>query len=156
MRRLWAGGFTDARLLAVLARPYLSSDKGGTDHNLAHERLPALEELVPPERWPALCQTARERSAVEAMGRGTPPLRERCAEFAGKAERELGARLAQLRLRVDRERMQGEPPGSKELAAEEAISRALVLGIREPSLRLDAVGFIVIAGHPPGKAVQDD
>jgi ATP-dependent helicase HepA len=142
---------TDQKLLSVLCRPYRSSDKGGTDFNLAHERLPALDDLVPPERWPELCQAARDRSAVEAMSRGTPPLHERCAELAVRAERELGARLAQLRLRVDREPEHGRAAVVNELSAEEALSHALVAGIREPNLRLDAIGFIAISGRPPGQ-----
>jgi ATP-dependent helicase HepA len=131
---------TDANLLAVLNRPYLASNKGGSDYNLANERLEALDTLIPPSRWADICTRAREASALEVLKRGTPALQERCEAFAHQADHTLAARLTQLRLRSSTE-------SAQELIAEEAVGAALVRGIRSPLLRLDSVGFIAVSGR---------
>jgi ATP-dependent helicase HepA len=143
---------TDAELLAVLERPYFAYGSGGTDFNLANEGLEAIEEVVPTELWESTCRTARELSAKEAMNRGIPPLRDRCAALAAQAERELSTRLAQLRVRLA-----GQAAGSRALDAfeiEAALNASLVSGIRNPELNLDSVGFIVISGRPPARGAK--
>lgn len=149
----------DAPLLAILSRPYLAADKGGTDYSIAHDRLACLDPLIDPARWPAVCQHARQRSAEEILGRGSPPLRQRCLDFARQAERELHARVEQLRLRLARdeapERL-GGTGGARELELEQALSEALVAGIREPELRLDSVGFLVMSGRRPVVPVEQE
>ena len=150
----------DASLLAILARPYRAADKGGTDYSIAHDRLACLDPLIDPARWPAVCQHARQRSADEVLGRGSPPLRERCLGFARQAERELHARVEQLRLRLARDETSeqfGGIVGVRDLKLEQALSEALVAGIREPELRLDSVGFLVLSGkHPTLPAEAED
>ena len=132
----------------------------GEDYNLANERLPALDRLIDPGRWSGLCQEARQSSAAEVLSRGTPSLRDRCHAHAEHAERELGARLAQLRLRLARRRDEGRAGAAvtaRDLEAEEALGHALVSGIRSPELRLDSVGFIVVSGKaPPAQAAGGD
>ncbi len=146
---------TAPSVLAVLGRPYLAHDKGGSDYNLANERLTAIDPIVPPSRWPDLCAQARAASAAEVLARGVPPLRERCEAYAALAERDLGLRIAQLRLRLSREQDQQASGGSvsaRDIAVEEAVGASLVCGIRCPQLRLDSVGFIVVSGRPPAGA----
>jgi ATP-dependent helicase HepA len=141
----------DERLLAILGRPYLQRSKGGTDYNLANDRLDVLAEVVDPGRWQELCVKAREAAGTELLGRGTPPLAERCASLARAAERELEARFEQLRLRAragGEEAATEDAPGST-LDLEKSLNHALVQGVRSPSLRLDSVGFLVIAGRAP-------
>jgi len=147
---------TDENLLCVLERPYRAHDRRGCDYNLANERLAVLDQLVPSTRWINLCGRARTASATEIMGRGTPPLRERCAARAREAERALGARVEQMRLRVGYERSGERPALARELLREELISTALVRGIETPSLRLDSVGFIVVSGRSPLGGLQED
>jgi ATP-dependent helicase HepA len=150
---------TDPNLLSVLTRPYLTHGKGGSDYNLANERLPAIDAIVPPSRWRDLCTEARAVSAAEVLARGTPPLRERCLAFAAQAEREVGQRLAQLRLRLGRDQAPHAPGGGvsdRDIAVEEAVGASLVRGIRSPQLRLDSVGFIVVSGRPPARASDEE
>ena len=142
----------DPDVLAILGRPYLAHDKGGSDYNLANERLAAIDPIVPPSRWPDLCAHARAASSAEVLTRGEPPLRERCAAFAEQAGRGLGLRLAQLRLRLGREqgeRSSGGTVSARDIEIEEAVGAALVRGIHSPQLRLDSIGFIVVSGRPP-------
>lgn len=150
----------DAPLLAVLTRPYLAADKGGTDYSIAHDRLACLDPLIDPARWPEVCQHARARSAEEILGRGSPPLAQRCLNYAHQAERELHARVEQLRLRLARAESPqpfGGTVGVRDLELEQALSEALVAGIREPELRLDSVGFLVVSGRRPAvPARQED
>ncbi len=136
---------TDQGLLAILGRPYHSADKGGRDYNLANERVGVIDQLVPPSIWPSLCSRVREASVVEVLGRGEPPLQERCEGFARRAEALIAARVEQLRLRVEC----GAGADVGDPAAEESVGRAIVCGIRAPELRLDSVGFLVVSGRPP-------
>jgi ATP-dependent helicase HepA len=147
---------TDPDLLAILGEPYRSYEKRGSDYNLANERLEVLESIIPSSRWADLCTQAREASALEVLGRGSPPLRDRCESFARRAEQVLGARLAQLRLRGLTEGGGATAANSHILASEEGIGSALVAGIRTPLLRLDSVGFLVVSGRPPLAGEHED
>ncbi len=145
----------DPTLLEVLAHPYLAHDKGGSDYNLANERLTAMDPIVPPSRWPDLCIQARTAAQAEVLARGEPPLRERCEGYAAQAEREFSLRLAQMSLRLSREqgqRLSGGTVNASDIAIEKAVGAALVRGIRAPQLRLDSIGFIVVSGRPPAAA----
>lgn len=149
----------DEALLAILTRSYLAHDKGGSDFNLANERLSAIDPIVPPSRWAELCAHARSAAADEVLIRGDPPLRDRCEAYAEQAERESGIRVAQLRLRHRNEldgSLTGNSVSSQDLSLEERIGAALVRGIREPHLRLDSVGFIVVSGRPPAVADEEE
>src|SRR5262249_27470770 len=115
---------TDPALLDVLTRPYIACDRGGSDYNLANERLGVIEQIIPSSRWGEVCTEARAASTEEVMGRGTPSLRDRCEEFARQAESALGSRLTQLRLRAS---LGGADV--YDLGAEQAIGDALIRGI---------------------------
>ena len=84
----------DPSLLQILGRRYLQRNKGGTDYNLANDRLSLLDEIIDVNRWRGVCEEARTASAAEVFGRGEPSLRERCEEYAQRADRELTMRLA--------------------------------------------------------------
>lgn len=147
---------TDPSILRILERAYLAHDRRGSDYNLANDRLQVLDELVPSTRWIDLCARARAASATEVMGRGSPPLHERCKEWGRLAERALGARVEQMRLRAACERSGDRAILAKELLREEFIATALVRGISTPYLKLDSVGFIVVSGSPPRGGQQED
>lgn len=153
------GPVTDAALLNMLGQSYLAYDKGGSDYNLANERLSAIDPIVPPSRWPDLCAQARNAAMAEVLGRGEPPLRERCEQYAVQAERDIAQRTAQLRLRLRREQgktLSGGSVSDHDIAVEAAVGKALVRGIRAPQLRLDSIGFMVISGRPPTAARPEE
>jgi ATP-dependent helicase HepA len=143
---------TDPKLISILKRPYLQHSKGGTDFNLANDRLAVLDQLVEPTRWAELCLNAKNVSAGLVMERGEVPLRARCDEFAKQAERALSIRLEQLRLRLGSDATQlksTETVSGRDLELERALHEALVSGIRTPQLRLDSLGFYVVSGRTP-------
>ncbi len=145
---------TDPKLLSILERPYLQHSKGGTDFNLANERLAVLDQLIEPTRWAENCINAKNISAAMVLERGAVPLRVRCEEFAKQAERALSIRLEQLQLRLAGDATPlntAATVSARDLELEKALHDALVSGIRTPHLRLDSVGFLAVSGRAPGQ-----
>lgn len=135
--------------LAILARAYRAHDKGGRDWNLAKSHLRDIDNVVDPGEWVTLCTRMRESSEVHLRMRDA--FEKHAERVERRAKAEMDARLGLLRLRAYRE--QQEHPEcaevlSRELEVEEALSQALLQGIRSPNIRLDSVGFLVISGRP--------
>jgi ATP-dependent helicase HepA len=140
---------TDATLLQILARPYRKREKGGLDYSLTKEKLPALGEVVDVSLWPGVCREARAAADRTVLER--PELRARWAAAATLAEAALGERVARLRRRTaSAVGTAGERAAlAAETEVEERLAAALAAGVREPRLRLDAVGFFVLSGRDP-------
>jgi ATP-dependent helicase HepA len=148
---------TAPKLLSILERPYLQASKGGTDFNLANDRLAVLDQLVEPTRWAELCLHAKSVSAEQVMERGEMSLRVRCEEFAKQAERALSIRLEQLRLRLAKDSTEltvSSTVSDRDLEFERALHDAVVSGIRTPQLRLDSLGFLVVSRRIPGHSTS--
>lgn len=101
------------------AEPERQQD-GGADTNIKGDRLPVLDDFVPPKRWPTRCNDARDaaRTALLRM----PDVREHQQQA-----------LAQ----IDADRL---------LTSEHA--DWLRASIESPAVRLDSVGAIVLSGDP--------
>lgn len=132
---------TDTRWLRILGAPYSPKDDAGTDYNLAKERLPLLDELMPRAKWERACTTVRKAS--EKLLREAPEFVALCAEKFALAERESAMQLEQLKLRGKR----GDH--GVNLASERKLRDALLEGIRKPRFKLDSCGFYVITGRTP-------
>jgi ATP-dependent helicase HepA len=144
----------DATLLNVLHRPYSKKSLPTRDYSLDDNRLWVIERLVGADMWPIICREARNNS--ETLLRNRQTFRRTCESFAAAAEREISRRIEQLRLRHDRQTedgVGGNPSLARDLLMEQSLSTALVKGIRNPRLRLDSVGFIVISGRVPQAGV---
>lgn len=140
----------EARLLKILRRPYSKRSLPTRDYSLDDNRLSVIERLVGADMWPILCREARNSS--ETLLRNRQSFRSTCESFAASAEREISKRIAQLRLRHDRQAGDGagvNPGLARDLLMEQYLSAALVRGIRNPRLRLDSVGFIIVSGRVP-------
>lgn len=136
---------TNERVLLILKRPFLRPTN--TDINLTKGRLVLIEEIVSTDRWAEFCH--RARSVSEQILKNMPLYNEKCNEGFEKAKTVLGARLIQLRLRFDKERV-GEMFGQGvDIELEEQLFEALLYGVRHPKITLDAIGFIVISGRDP-------
>lgn len=147
----------DAALLDILKRPYYSkSGRQYRDYNLAKNRLPVLDEFVDAGEWQDFCR--RARSTSEDLLRKRPSFIDLCEQRAKIAEQKLGNRVDQLRLRLNRlsevEQM-SDSVLAQEISTESALSQAILDGIRHPHIRLDSVGFIIIAGRPPVQSEED-
>ncbi|RKH43184.1 helix-turn-helix domain-containing protein [Corallococcus sp. AB050B] len=152
METIFMDGRTEVRnpeWLAILERIYRTHDKGGYDRNLAKSHLRDIDSVVEPSEWAELCQRMRESSEVHLRMRDAFEAHAERVERRAKAE--LDARLDLLRLRAyhaHQEHPDRADVFMRELEAEEAISQALLQGIRSPNIRLDSVGFLVISGRP--------
>lgn len=133
------------RALSILRRPFLRPTS--TDINLTKERLSIIEEIVSLDRWAEFCHSAR--SVSEQILKRMPLYIEKCNEGTDRANAVLGSRLAQLSLRFKRERS-GEMFGQEvDIELEGQLGGALLEGITNPRISLDAIGFIVISGRNP-------
>jgi ATP-dependent helicase HepA len=139
---------TDSLLLEILRRPYRKREHGGLDHSVTKERLPLLDLVVDPALWPALCRDAR--AAGERVLWERPDLLARLSSAAAHAEAALAERVARLHRRTGAAGSAGERIAlAADTVLEERLAGALSTGVRQPRLRLDSVGFFILAGRDP-------
>jgi ATP-dependent helicase HepA len=133
-------------LLNILQRPYKdrNSDRY-RDVNLAKNRLEIIDDFVKPSEWQNFCYQARNAS-VELLS-NRPDFIKLREQYAGVAEKKLGNRVEQLRLRLSKET--GDNALAEELKIEIALNAAILEGIRQPQMRLDSVGFMIVSGRSP-------
>ncbi|MCT7959435.1 SNF2-related protein [Laspinema sp. D1] len=151
-------GVEDPKVLEILQRPYRDRQKNGSrDYNLAKKRLPVLEQFIDSSQWPKVCHQARQQS--EAFLREQPDFIAECDRLFKAAQGKLDNRVNQIRLRLNR-LSESEPDLyrtlSQELATESALSQALLSGIYNPRIRLDSVGFFIIAGYPLSVELKEE
>ncbi|OUL31017.1 helicase [Nostoc sp. RF31YmG] len=136
----------DELLLNILQRPYSKDkySKGAQDYNLAKERLEIIDNFVAANNWQNICYQVRDTSKQLLTER--LDFIQLCEHYAQVAEQKLAHRVEQLRLRMNRQI--GNSTLAEELKIETALSAAILKGIRQPEIKLDSVGFIVVSGHP--------
>jgi ATP-dependent helicase HepA len=125
------------------------------DDNLAKNKLSVIDNFVTSSEWPHFCQKAR--TASETLLRQRPSFIERGDRFAKAAERKLDNRIDRLHLRLNRiseSEQYIDRSLERELAVESDLKGALLEGIRNPRIRLDSVGFMIIAGYPPQTTLE--
>lgn len=140
---------TNAARLALVGEDYskLRRPDGGRDFNLNAERWATISEHYPRAAWSKTVTAARR--AAEKLLRGTDEWADRVAERATAAERTFAERDAQTASRLaflsGKQRAE-EKARSK---VEEAVSAALLDGIREPAVRLDSIAAVFVANWNP-------
>lgn len=134
----------DAPLIEVLKRPF---DPTRGDRNLNRERRWALDELFGDSDWDARCRAARSRS--EEVLRRQPALVTACETAVARFESLAGAAIMQRQLRLTFLSARERAAEEVELADAVAVDAALLRGIEKPSVRLDAVGAIVVSRFLP-------
>jgi ATP-dependent helicase HepA len=134
----------DEPVQMLLEAPY---DPKRGDTNINHERRWALDQLVGEADWESRCRTTREYS--ERALKRRPSFQSLTASAAERFEAASNLNAIQRRVRLAfltaRERIREET----ELAADLEIAAALLRGIRQPRVRLDAVGVVVLAPTMP-------
>ncbi|NJL11515.1 MAG: SWF/SNF helicase family protein [Calothrix sp. SM1_7_51] len=140
----------DEALLSILQRPYFGKKgKEFRDYNLSKGRLAVLNEFIDASKWENFCRNARQNS--ESLLRKCPKFVDICQQSASLTQGKLQNRLNQLRLRL--EQLQTKQASTsllaEELKNETRLSSAILQGIQKPSMKLDSVGFIIVAGHKP-------
>lgn len=110
-----------------------------------------IDRFISPAYWGQSCRQAREVS--ELALRSNAAFLERLASLEKHAIRQLDFRLTQLRQRLERLRTEGNFTETRfleqEIAAEAALNQAIIQGITQPRVLLDAIGFVVIANRKP-------
>lgn len=137
----------DVELLEILQTPYKAKGSLYRDYNLAKNRLSILDDFVESSQWADFCRRASNSSLNLLSQR--PDFQELCEKSAKRAEEKLGKRLEQLRLRINRfnqEQQINDPLLQQELLEETALNQEIIAGIRQPHIRLDSVGFIIVSG----------
>ncbi|MCW6036022.1 hypothetical protein K4A83_07015 [Spirulina subsalsa FACHB-351] len=151
-------GVEDPKVLEILQRPYdKRQNNGSRDYNLGKQKLPILDQFIDSSQWANFCRQARTQS--EAFLREQPEFMALCDRFFETAQRKLDHRVDQIRLRLNR--LSESQDGihqilEQELARESALSQALLSGIYNPRMRLDSVGFFIIAGYPPSVEFKEE
>jgi ATP-dependent helicase HepA len=136
---------TDPQLLSLLAPLYQS--ERSDDFNLADPKYRAVLRRWVTDDWRADCLNARQASELELMNRGEIPLWQQCAEAADRAERLLADRIEQLALRHVEGLLSGVR--SEDIELERELRNVLAQGVRQPRLRLDSLGLIILSSSRP-------
>ncbi|MDB9350080.1 protein DpdE [Nodularia spumigena] len=134
----------DKSLLNILQRPYKDRNTDrARDFNLAKERLGIIDAFVDASEWKNFCLQARSSSGELLLNH--PKFIKLHEQYAQIAEQKLNKKVEQLKLRLKRQK--DDSVLTEELQIETALSTAILDGIRQPQIRLDSVGFIVVSGR---------
>jgi ATP-dependent helicase HepA len=142
---------TDARLRAILARPYQkdSTRRGTRDFNLAG-RLGVLNGLADPNMIARWCADVRESAAD--LVRQQPTFERRLADAHARADRELAVQRERLnRRRAAQNRDEGSRDSTLDL--EIAMATEILSELESPTVRLDSVGLFVVSDAAPTAGV---
>jgi ATP-dependent helicase HepA len=136
----------DENLLKILQLPYKDrSSSQYWDYNLAKGRLKIIDDFVDASKWQNFCYQARSTS-LELLSQ-RPDFIDLCEQRAKVAQKKLGNRAEQLRLRLNRQTW--DYAVAEELNVESGLNEAILEGIRQPQMKLDSVGFIILSGRSP-------
>jgi ATP-dependent helicase HepA len=128
---------TQDGLLKLLRTEPQRKSKGGNDRNVKGERLPVLDDFVPPDEWADCCQTARDAAATAL--REHADLKSRSQEAARRVDADAADRLRRVRARRN-----GEAGDAAD--RQERIHDALRAGVEHPNVSLDSVGVVILSG----------
>jgi ATP-dependent helicase HepA len=144
----------DSSLLKILRRRFSKHrTANGQDYNLTKHKLKVLDSIVSSDEWEGLCRRARD-AALQLL-RQRSKFRECNDVHAEGATAAIRLKGEQLRLRVARAGVADASDALEEAALEEEVGEALVRGIKEPRVHIDAAGFIVISGRSPSVEFDD-
>jgi len=130
----------DTNLIAILQRPYRKTggDAHPPDINLG-SRPQTFASIISPSAFQQICRSVRDLGRVALAGQ---------AELADQVA--AGAALAEYDIRRRSDRLERrQSAGDAGAYAEIALIREILPSIREPAIRLDAMGCFVVAQRPP-------
>ncbi|WP_425985267.1 protein DpdE [Ensifer sp. R-19] len=132
---------TDPKLLAILEQPYRKGSRTAAgDLNLG-SRPHVFAEIIDPAIFPELCRKARDRARAGLAAR--PEV----AEMLSAAARLAEADVERHRYRLLRRSATSDPTVDRDLT----LLMTIVPSVREPSIRLDSMGCVVVSARPPGE-----
>ncbi|MGO7283314.1 hypothetical protein ACCT25_13130, partial [Rhizobium ruizarguesonis] len=134
---------TDPELVSILSRPYADTPTGARagDINLG-SRPQLLAEIIDPSAFQGICLSVRDKARETIASR---------SDIASAIS--SGVALAEADLeRHERRMMQGYSTGEASAQIDIEIIRSILRIISQPSIRLDAMGSIILAPHAPKHA----
>ncbi len=139
---------TQPELLAALERPYKQypDNAGYLDINLG-SRPQFLDAMLDPAMLETLCRQVRERSRDILLS--TPEFADALAEAQSRAEQQITRRRRQIERRLVA--MAAESAGRHDASLEREIhyDEWVLAAVRQPSVRVDAIGLFVLASQRP-------
>ena len=138
---------THEATLEMLELPYdqEGTKRFGRDYNLNSERWEKIAKLFDEGEWESLCHSVRD-AATDVLA-DQVDLRERCDRRADQAVKRAQTTIDRLRTRLAQSGVDSREVDQLEL--EEALITALEEGIRQPAIRLDAIGAIFLSQVDP-------
>jgi ATP-dependent helicase HepA len=135
----------DSALLTVLARPYNKHEKGlGGDINLG-SRPHILAEFIDPAAFPAICRQVRDK--VRQTLSEHPSVLEAIKQATTLASSDLQRRRNRLQRR--------QSVGDAMARADIALIESILPSITSPSIRLDAMGCIILGSAVVERSSHD-
>lgn len=138
----------ESDLLTILARPYTKfpSADGGYDLNLRLERWDFAAALLSLGDWSELCSRARQ--AAELVIRNAAQFQLSCEQYVSRVLETSATITNALSSRIAR--LSGAARKAEEQMAEteSKLAEALVAAIKNPVVRVDSAGVVILSGTP--------
>ncbi len=136
----------DTRLIAILERPYRSEREGTylPDINVG-SRPQLLAESIDLSAFQQICRSVRDRARDSFAAQ--PEVMEQIATAVRLAEADLGRHRNRLRRR--------QSTGDAMARADIKLIEAILPTIREPAIRLDAMGCFIVSQHAPKRSAYE-
>jgi ATP-dependent helicase HepA len=134
--------------LSWLKRAY---DKRTGDRNIARARVQVLVDELGRDRWTNSVQAVREK--VHKLIEQAPTHKKECATGASRAHQYFAQRIDQVKLGA---RYQEKKVVKELLEIEESLQKTMEAAIQEPTVRIDAVGAILLSGKLCPEVPEED
>lgn len=149
MRTIWIDEnlqpIIDTDLLEVLSCPYSNKRQyiGGIDYNLNPIRWQAIDSLIDPTYWYAICQSTFQNAKEILLS--DSEVKDYLQEGVSRTIRTTSVQMDQLRSRIGYLNDRAKDIEKNQIEIEEALNNALIKGIKQPSIILDAAGAIILS-----------
>lgn len=137
----YQGEVADPSYGELMKTPYIDIDEGGNDTNIIKERLQVIRETFSTKAWENICLKAQKNSREQLYKELF--FTNLCEANATQALRYLKDVQAQIELRNSYDGTWGNYE-----ALDLEIYEALLEGIKQPNVILDAAGFVVLSAKP--------
>lgn len=138
----------EPEMLAILRRPYtkFSTADGGHDRNLRLERWDCASAQLPLGDWAELC--GRARQTAERMIRNSAEFQSSCEQHASRVHDTSVATANALSSRIARLSGAAREAEKQVAETESKLAEALKAAIKNPVVRVDSAGVVILSGTP--------
>lgn len=131
---------SDNELIAILERPYRTASDGASPPDINMSSRPQLlSEIIEVSAFQRICRLVRD-GARDSLATQAEFVRQISAGVQ-LAEADIGRRRRRL--------VRGQSAGDAMAQAEVELLESILPSIRDPAIRLDAMGCFIVAQHPP-------